>query len=100
MSRMLDSLLSPQQRIDAALDDYIKARDAHPYHAAKTSIKAQMAEIDAEVIESARDRAVVWMLRAKSTLEDAAPEMYGQASDQIVAIELAIQSVEAQRGNV
>ena len=66
MSQLLDTLLTPPQRIDAALDDYIKARDAHPYHASKTA--QTMAEIDAEVIEAARDRATRFLSRAVATL--------------------------------
>ena len=32
MSPLLESELSTEQRIDACTDDYIKTRDAHPYH--------------------------------------------------------------------
>ena len=91
MSQLLDTLLTPQQRIDAALDDYIKARDAHPYHASKTSIKAQMAEIDAEVIEAARDRATALLSRAFAALISADDAELDSVAQLISPILLALE---------
>ena len=51
MSKLLDLLLTPEQRREAAIAHYIRVRDNHPYHAARRNgaSRSQLSDQAAEV---------------------------------------------------